>query len=53
MVITDVRRQRRHLYELVIDGEPAVTVDVSVWDESPYKAVQPRHCPRNRRRSGG
>ena len=38
MTVTEVRRQRRHLYTLVIDGEPAVDVDVSVWDESPYKA---------------
>lgn len=37
MTITELRKRRGRLYLLVIDGEPAVTVDVRTWEESPYK----------------
>ncbi len=37
MIITEVRRRRRSLYQLVLDGEPAMTVDVRTFEESPYR----------------
>lgn len=37
MTITELRKRRGRLYLLVIDGEPAVTVDVRTFEESPYK----------------
>lgn len=37
MTITELRRRRGHLYLLVIDGEPAVTVDINIFEESPYQ----------------
>ena len=36
MVITAVRRRRGQLYQLELDGEPAVEVDVRTFDESPF-----------------
>ena len=37
MIITDVRKRRGRLYQLYLDGEPAVTVDAAAFDESPYR----------------
>ena len=37
MTITELRKRRGRLYLLVIDGEPAMTVDVRTFEESPYK----------------
>ena len=36
MIITEVRRCRRSLYLLVLDGQDGPTVDVRTFDESPY-----------------
>lgn len=38
MIITEVRRWRRSLYLLVLDGQEGPTVDVRTFDESPYRA---------------
>ncbi len=37
MIITEVRRQRRHFYQLVLDGADGPQVDVTTFDESPYR----------------
>ncbi len=37
MQITEVRRRRRSLYLLVLDGQEGPTVDVKTFDESVYK----------------
>ena len=37
MVITEARRLRRHLYQLVLDGAEGPQVDVRTFDESPYR----------------
>lgn len=37
MVITELKKKRGRLFQLVLDGEPAVNVDVRVFEESPYK----------------
>lgn len=37
MIITGVERKRRQLYQLELDHEPAVEVDVRTFDESPYR----------------
>ena len=37
MVITEVRRRRRSLYLLVLDGQDGPTVDVRTFDDSPYR----------------
>ncbi len=37
MTITELRKCRGRLYRLVLDGEPAVTVDVRTFEESPYR----------------
>lgn len=37
MIITGVQRKRRQLYQLELDNEPAVEVDVRTFDESPYR----------------
>ncbi len=37
MVITEVRRRRRRLYLLVLDGQEGPTVDVTTFDESVYR----------------
>ena len=37
MIITETRVRRGQLYLLVLDGEPAMTVDRRTFDESPYK----------------
>ena len=37
MTITALHRRRGRLYLLEIDGEPAVTVDMRTFDESPYR----------------
>ncbi len=36
MKITEVKRRRRSLYLLVLDGQEGPTVDVRTFDESPY-----------------
>lgn len=38
MFITEVRPRRGRQVLLVLDGEPAVTVDSRTFDESPYRA---------------
>lgn len=38
MLITEVRRCRRSLYCLVLDGQEGPIVDVRTFDESPYQA---------------
>lgn len=38
MLITEVRPRRGRQVLLVLDGEPAVTVDSRTFDESPYRA---------------
>ncbi len=37
MTITEARRQRRSLYQLVLDGERELSIDVRTFDESPYR----------------
>lgn len=37
MIITEVRRRRRSLYLMVLDGQDGPTVDVHTFDESAYK----------------
>lgn len=37
MIITEIRKRRGTLYLLVLDGEPAMTVDARTFDESPYR----------------
>lgn len=37
MIITEARRQRRHFYQLVLDGADGPQVDVTTFDESPYR----------------
>jgi|LSQX01.3.fsa_nt_gb regulatory protein len=37
MVITELIKKRGRLFQLVLDGEPSVTVDVRTFEESPYK----------------
>lgn len=37
MIITEARRRRRHLYQLVLDGAEGPEVDVTAFDESPYR----------------
>ncbi len=37
MIITEVRRRRRSVYLLVLDGQDGPTVDVRTFDESPYR----------------
>lgn len=37
MIITELCKRRGRLYLLMIDGEPAVTVDVRTFEESPYR----------------
>ena len=37
MIITELRKRRGRLYLLVLDGEPAMTVDVRTFEESPYR----------------
>lgn len=37
MTITEIHKQRGRLYQLEIDGEPAVKVDMRTFDESSYK----------------
>ena len=37
MIITELRRRRGQLILLVLDGEPAVTVDARTLNESPYR----------------
>jgi regulatory protein len=37
MVITELRKKRGRLFQLVLDEEPAVTVDARTFEESPYK----------------
>ncbi len=41
MIITEVRRRRRSVYLLVLDGQEGPTVDVRTFDESVYKAGTP------------
>ena len=41
MMITEVRRRRRSLYLLVLDGKEGPTVDVRTFDESPYVVGSP------------
>lgn len=41
MIITEVRRRRRSLYLLVLDGQEGPTVDVRTFDESPYATGKP------------
>ena len=37
MTITEIRKRRGRLYLLVLDGEPAMTVDIRTVEESPYR----------------
>lgn len=37
MTISEIQKRRGRLYLLVIDGEPAMTVDARTFEESPYK----------------
>ena len=37
MIITEARRRRKHLYLLVLDGTEGPEVDVTAFDESPYR----------------
>ncbi|HIZ19861.1 MAG TPA: RecX family transcriptional regulator [Firmicutes bacterium] len=37
MTITEIRKRRGRLYLLVLDGEPAMTVDIRTFEESPYR----------------
>ncbi len=37
MTITEARRQRRSLYQLVLDGEREIAIDVRTFDESSYR----------------
>ena len=37
MIITELRKRRGRLYLLVLDGEPAMTLDVRTFEESPYR----------------
>ena len=37
MMITELRKRRGRLVLLVLDGEPAMTVDVRTFEESPYR----------------
>ena len=37
MIITETRKRRGKLYLLVLDGEPAMTVDARTFDESPFR----------------
>ena len=37
MIITELRKRRGRLVLLVLDGEPAMTVDVRTFEESPYR----------------
>lgn len=37
MTITEARRQRRSLYQLVLDGDREIAIDVRTFDESVYR----------------
>ena len=37
MTITELQKRRGRLYLLVLDGEPAATVDIRTFEESPYR----------------